>query len=148
MEGSPVREREIRLQHERLGHLKFASLRIMYPDLFKGFDLSFLKCEICELAKSYCVPFSLRNNRYDFPFSLIHMDIWGLFRVTSMLGTRWFISFFNDYTRVTWIYLMREKIDAIGIFLKFYKMISIQFDNKVKVNTTSLIYIQHNFSPP
>ena len=69
MEGSPTREREIRLQHERLGHLNFASLRIMYPDLFKGFDSSLLKCETRELAKSHCVPYSLRNNRCDFSFS-------------------------------------------------------------------------------
>ena len=47
VKGSPTRECEIRLQHERLGHLNFASLRIIYPNLFKGFDLSFLKCEIC-----------------------------------------------------------------------------------------------------
>ena len=133
MKGSPAREREIRLQHERLGHLNFASLKIMYPDLFKGFDLSFLKSEICELAKSHRVPYPLRNNRCDFPFSLIHTDIWGPSRVTGMSGTRWFISFIDDCTRVTWIYLMREKSDAIGISQKFYKMISVQFDAKVKV---------------
>ena len=71
----------------------------MYPDLFKGFDLSFLKCEICEPAKSHRVPYSLRNNRCDFPFSLIH--IWDPSKVTSMSGTRWLISFIDDCIRVT-----------------------------------------------
>ena len=79
MEGSLAREHEIRLQHERiLGHLNFGPLRI-YPDLFKGFDSSFLKFEICELAKRHHVPYSLRNNKCDFPFFfLIHTDIWVL----------------------------------------------------------------------
>ena len=134
MEGSLAREHEIRLQHERiLGHLNFGPLRI-YPDLFKGFDSSFLKFEICELAKSHHVPYSLRNNKCDFPFFFSYSHRYmGPSRVTSMSRTRWFINFIDDCIRVTWIYLMREKSDAIGTFQKFHKMISVKFDAKVKV---------------
>ena len=86
VKGSPTRELEIRLQHERLGHLNFASLKIMYPDLFKGSELSFLKCEICEPAKSHRVPYPLRNNRCDLLFPFIHTNIWGPSMVTGVTG--------------------------------------------------------------
>ena len=58
----------------------------MYPDLFKGSELSFLKCEICEPAKSHRVPYPLRNNRCDLLFPLIHTNIWGPSMVTGVTG--------------------------------------------------------------
>ena len=47
------------------------------------------------------VSFPLSNKRTIVPFSLIHNDIWGPYRVPSISGARWFVSFIDDCTRVS-----------------------------------------------
>ena len=49
-----------------------------------------------------------------------------------MTGSRWFVSFIDDCTRVTWIYLLKHKSDVSSIFPKFLNMIQSQFGVKVK----------------
>ena len=39
-------------------------------------------------------------------FSLVHSDIWGPSRVNFTLGFRYFVSFIDDYSRCTWVFLM------------------------------------------
>lgn len=54
----------------------------------------------------------------------------------TLLANRWFISFVDDHTRMTWIFLMK-KISAAGqIFKNFNKMIQTQFQAKIQVLKT------------
>ncbi|RVW88140.1 Retrovirus-related Pol polyprotein from transposon RE1 [Vitis vinifera] len=39
-------------------------------------------------------------------------DIWGPSRVHNISGARWFVSFVDDHTRVTWVFLMKEKSEG------------------------------------
>ncbi|CAL9010842.1 unnamed protein product, partial [Prunus brigantina] len=52
-----------------------------------------------------CTTPSLTNiifNKNDKPFALIHSDVWGPFPVSTVSGIRWFVTFVDDYTRMTW----------------------------------------------
>ena len=51
----------------------------------------------------------LHSKRSEILFSLIHTDVWGPSQVPCCLGAKWFISFIDDCTRITWIYLLKEK---------------------------------------
>ncbi|RDX66851.1 hypothetical protein CR513_54342, partial [Mucuna pruriens] len=64
------------LYHLRLGHLPFNILKLMFPQLFQGLDISKFHCDVCELAKHTCVPFPSNNKRSDHPFDLVHNDVW------------------------------------------------------------------------
>ena len=66
------------------------------------------------------------------PFSLIHSDVWGPSRIIAFKGYRWFVSFIDDFSRTTWIYLMKEKSEVHSIFKNFHKMICTQFGAIVK----------------
>ena len=70
------------------------------------------------------------------PFSLIHSDIWGPSRVRNISGTRWFITFIDDHTRNTWIYLLKEKSEATSSFKTFNSMIKTQFQTQIQVFRT------------
>ncbi|XP_071918917.1 uncharacterized protein [Coffea arabica] len=45
---SPSNKDVIWLHHRRLGHVSFSALKIMFPSLFKGFDVQSFHCDICE----------------------------------------------------------------------------------------------------
>ena len=50
-----------------------------------------------------------------------------------MNSYKWFVTFIDDYTRITWVYLMRQKSEVYFIFKTFLKMICTQFNEVVKV---------------
>ena len=84
----------------------------MFPHLFQGLDISEFHCETCELAKHTRVSFPISNKRSSYPFHLIHSDIWGPSTIPNVSGARWFVSLIDDCTRVTWIFLLKQKSDV------------------------------------
>ncbi|KAF7827283.1 coatomer subunit alpha-2-like [Senna tora] len=77
-----------------------------------GLTIEDFHCEVCELAKDKRVSFPVSNSRTSVPFALIYSDIWGPSTVSNISRARWFVSFIDDYTRVTWIYLLKQKYDT------------------------------------
>lgn len=67
------------------------------------------------------------------PFDLLHCDIWGAYRVTSHSGFRYFLTLVDDCTRFTWVYLLKNKCDALQVVPRFFSMIDTQFHKIVKV---------------
>jgi len=67
---------------------------------------------------------------------MIHSDIWGPSRVNNISGSRWFVTFIDDHTRLTWLFLMKEKSDIGQIFQTFNLMIQTQFNTKIQVFKT------------
>ena len=46
---------------------------------------------------------------------------------------KWFITFVDDCTRMTWVYQMKHKSDVCSIFRMFHQMITTQFGVPIKV---------------
>ena len=70
------------------------------------------------------------------PFMLIHSDIWGPSHVKTNTGVHWFITFIDDHTRLCWVYLLKEKSEAAGVFKQFHKIILNQFKTNIKILRT------------
>ena len=100
------------LYHLRLGHSSFRVLKVIFPYLFQGLDIFEFHCETCELEKHTRVSFLISNKRSSHPFHLIHIDIWGPSTIPTVSGARWFVSLIDNYTRVTWIFLLKQKSDV------------------------------------
>ena len=88
------------LYHLHLGQPSFRVLKVMFPYLFQGSDISEFHCETCELTKLTCVSIPI-SNKSSHPFHLIHSDIWGPSTIRNVSGAHWFVSLIDDYTRVT-----------------------------------------------
>ncbi|KAJ9688914.1 hypothetical protein PVL29_014528 [Vitis rotundifolia] len=99
----------------------------MFPHLFQGLDISKFHSETCELAKHTRVSFPISNKRSFHPFHLIHSDIWGPSTIPNVSGARWFVSLIDDYTRVTWIFLLKQKSDISIVIPNFHSMVQNQF---------------------
>uniref|UniRef100_A0A2N9IBP1 Integrase catalytic domain-containing protein n=1 Tax=Fagus sylvatica TaxID=28930 RepID=A0A2N9IBP1_FAGSY len=124
---------KIWLWHRRLGHASFGYLQKLFPQFFSQLTVSDFKCDICEMAKSHRVPFPISMNKSPVPFMVIHSDVWGPANTSSLSGARWFVSFIDDHTRMTWICLMKLKSEVSSLFQQFHKMIATQYQSNIQV---------------
>ncbi|RVX14359.1 Retrovirus-related Pol polyprotein from transposon TNT 1-94 [Vitis vinifera] len=119
------------LIHNRLGHPSLSKFQKMVP---RFSTLSSLPCESCQLGKHTRVSFPKRlNNRAKSPFELVHTDVWGPCRIASTLGFQYFVTFIDDYSRCTWLFLMKNRAELFSIFQKFYTEIQTQFNISIRV---------------
>ena len=47
-----------------------------------------------------------------------------------------FLLFIDDYSRFSWLYLLKTKDEALSIFLQFKNLVENQFDAKIKILQT------------
>ena len=112
--------------HCRLGHPSLPLLKKLCPQFSK---MSSLDCESCQFAKHHRLSSSPRvNKRASAPFQLVHSDVWGPSPILSKPGFRYFVTFVDDYSRVTWLYLMKNRSELFSIFCAFCVEIKNQFN--------------------
>lgn len=110
--------------HRRLGHPNLNKLKKMVPSL----SCCNLWSESCQLGKHVRSTFPSQGHRQaSSPFDLVHSDVWGPSRVGSTLGFRYFVTFIDDFSRCTWIFLMKERSKLFTIFQNFCNEIRTQF---------------------
>jgi len=81
-----------------------------------------------ELGKHHRGSFPSRvNNHSSSAFELVHSDIWGRCRVPSFKGFRYFLLFVNDFSRITWFYLLTEISEIFGVIKLFLMKSKINF---------------------
>jgi len=75
----------------------------------------------------------LSSSRANKAFKLLHVDIWGPYRVSTYDGYKLFLSIVDDYTRATWIFLMINKSSAFHLLESFIAFVDTQFYAQVKI---------------
>ena len=96
--------------------------------------LSSLACVSYQVGKHTRVSFPKRlNNRAKAPFELVHIDVWGPCPTASTLGFQYFVTFIDDYSQCTWLFLMKNRVELYSIFQKFYAEIHTHFNNSICV---------------
>ncbi|RVX23040.1 Retrovirus-related Pol polyprotein from transposon TNT 1-94 [Vitis vinifera] len=134
MSNSKVnKDSEIIMLHYRLGHPSFVYLAKLFPKLFINKNPASYHCEICQFAKHTRTVYPQIPYKPSTVFSLVHSDVWGPSRIKNISGTRWFVTFVDDHTRVTWVFLMKEKSEVGHIFQTFNLMVQNQFNSKIQV---------------
>ncbi|KAL4030324.1 hypothetical protein IC575_008560 [Cucumis melo] len=126
-------EHDYMLWHFRLGHPNFTYMKYLFPHLFLKIDVSSLFCDVCIRAKQHRVSFPSQPYKPTQPFTLIHSDVWGPSKVTTLSGKRWFVTLIDDHTRFTWVYLITDKSKVSAIFQNFYHTIETQFHKKIAI---------------
>lgn len=77
-------------------------------------------CEECIMVKQSRLPFPKgRSCRAKAPLELIHTDICGKMRTPSFNHHTYFLTFIDDYSRMTWVHFLKEKSEAFGVFKQF-----------------------------
>jgi hypothetical protein len=92
-------------------------LGLLTSNLHDGRD----KCKICVKTKLTRKPFSSVNRLSSNLFELIHFDVCDLSGKITRGGKRYIINFIDDFSKYTYIYLIRKKDEAFNMF-KIYKV--------------------------
>ncbi|GJX28486.1 putative RNA-directed DNA polymerase [Tanacetum coccineum] len=117
--------------HSRLGHPSDQVLKVLEHELvFDNCDLG--HCEICQRSKQTREPFPLSEHKSSVLVELVHLDLWGPYRIASKEGFRYFLTIVDDYTRSVWVYMLKGKDEVFDCVLAFYNLIKNQFGKIVK----------------
>ncbi|KAL2925577.1 Retrovirus-related Pol polyprotein from transposon RE2 [Bienertia sinuspersici] len=122
---------ELKLMHLRMGHIPFNKIPLLNPSLHTKTIVSESFCQICPLAKQHRLPFTPSSIKSDRIFQLLHIDIWGPYRVATHDGCKLFLTIVDDYSRFTWVHLLKFKSDAIPILQHFIAYVETQFQTLV-----------------
>ncbi|KAA0041353.1 Beta-galactosidase [Cucumis melo var. makuwa] len=64
--------------------------------------------------------------------SLTHLELLSS-QVTTSSGKQWFVTFIEDHTRLTWVFLISDKSKVTSTFQDFYHTIETQFNRKIAI---------------
>ena len=73
------------------------------------------------------------NKRVSVPFELLHSDVWGPYPVMSPTSFKYFVTFVDDFSHVTWFYLMKSCSKLFSHFTAFCTEIQTQFRVPVQI---------------
>jgi len=130
----------------QLGHPSLAKMQQLVPSLSK---LSNLSCESCHLGKQSRNSSSISvSQRASSPFTLVHSDIWEPSCVKSNLGFQYFVTFIDDFSRCTWLFLMKNRSGLFSIFQYFFNEIKNQFGVSIRIlcSDNAREYLSHSFN--
>jgi len=122
------------LWHRRLGHISKKRVEgLVKSKILPSLNYSNLdSCSDCikgKLTKQR----KLTATRAAGLLDLVYTDICGPFPVKARGGQRYFITFIDDYSRYTYVYLLEHKSEALEVF-KIYKLeVEKQLDREIKV---------------
>ncbi|GAU24969.1 hypothetical protein TSUD_312040 [Trifolium subterraneum] len=124
-------EDNTQLWHLRYGHLSIKGLKLLSKkDMVKGLpalqDMD-EKCIDCLNGKQQreAIPKQAKW-RATTKLQLIHSDICGPINPSSNGGKRYFLTFTDDFSRKTWVYVLKEKSEAFEIFKIFKAMVELE----------------------
>lgn len=84
----PCKKNDVTLWHNRLGHLPFEKLRLLSLTNKECTNDLFNSCIVCYQARQHKLSFSLSETVSQQPFDLVHIDIWGPYKVPTHNGFR------------------------------------------------------------
>jgi histone deacetylase 1/2 len=89
-----------------------------------------LVCDACQQGKSHQLPFSASTRVATALLEIIHSDVLGPAQ-TFVSGHQFYVSFDDEYSRFTWLYLLKHKSDVFVVFLQFQQHVERLLDKKI-----------------
>ena len=113
--------------HQRLGHLHPSAIRSMASKrTAKGLDLEgteglMQNCQGCILRKSHrsAIP-KASTSKSSRLLELVHSDVNGPMETPSLGGSKYFVTFIDDFSKWIVMYTMRRKSDTFKCFKKYH----------------------------
>lgn len=114
--------------HKRLAHVDPVTIVNMVDNnIVTGIDLkkqksNNIECDGCTLGKGHRSPIPKKSkSRSSNILELVHSDVNGPLDTASLGGSRYFITFIDDFSKWTVVYTMRKKSDSFNCFKIYHK---------------------------
>jgi transposase InsO family protein len=95
-------------------------------------NLSF-DCSVCKLGKSKTLLLSSHGSRTEKCFDIVHSDVWGISPIISHAQYKYFVTFIDDFSQYTWVYILWSKSEVLSIFQTFVAYVETQFSTGIKI---------------
>jgi hypothetical protein len=111
----------------------------------------------CQQAKSHQLPYPISTSISKHPLELVS-DVWGP-TPQSAGRYKYYVSFINDFSKFSWIHLIKFKSEVFKKFHEFQALVERLFDRKIiamqidwggeyeKLNSFNKIGISHCWCP-
>ncbi|GAA0168010.1 hypothetical protein LIER_22828 [Lithospermum erythrorhizon] len=122
-----------KLWHTRLRHMSERGIQILAKDdLLCGHKINYLG------FYEHCIFGKLHRNKFPKAIhrtkeTLDYTQVVGILQCVESSGShRYFMSLIDDYSRMTWVFIMKQKSDAFKHFKQWKKLVENQTGKKVK----------------
>jgi Reverse transcriptase (RNA-dependent DNA polymerase)/gag-polypeptide of LTR copia-type/Integrase core domain/GAG-pre-integrase domain/Zinc knuckle len=130
---------DLSLWHHRLCHTSESNIKEMIKNTaVRGLECTsgekIIGCSGCNKGKQLRKPHPKKdvNFRATEPLELVHVDLCGDIKPLSMGGCKYIFVIVDDFSRKSWVYLLKRKSEAIEKFKEFVIMAERQCDRKLK----------------
>lgn len=133
--------RNLELWHNRFGHLSAKNLEILLKtDMVKGLKVTCERnqrnekvfCEACSAGKQTRNPFHSREEKQSRRvLELIHSDVCGPNSPMDNSGANYFVTFIDDWSRYTMVFLMQNKSEVNKYFQEYEAIVSAKFGKRI-----------------
>lgn len=107
------------LWHRRFAHCNKEAL-VKIPQLELKRTPKAPNCETCSEAKIINPPFPKKSEkRSDKVLDLIHSDVGGKYTPKSLGNAQYYVTFIDDYSQYTKVYVLKNKDEVFGKFLEY-----------------------------
>ena len=87
-------------------------------------------CDPCQQAKSHQLPYPISTSISVAPLQLVFSDVWGP-APTSVGRHTYYDSFIDDYSKFTWIYLLKKRSEVFQVFKNFQNLVECKLNTKI-----------------
>lgn len=85
------------------------------------------------MAKQSRLIFPISNSSTASRFYLLHVDVWGPYKVPTYDRKSYFVTVVDDYSIYTWVCLVQSKYQVIVVLRNFLHRVKNQYEGNVKV---------------
>ena len=125
-----------KLWHLRLGHTPFSKLKALFPDIDVNSVKESLICNIFPTSRETRLPFHDNYIKSTHIFYLLFLDVWGPYPHKTHNGCNFFLTIVDDFSRLTWVYLLKNKSNCVDMVKHLFAFIQNQYYMCVKVVRT------------
>ena len=104
--------------HNRLGHVSTKGMKMLVArgslEGLKSVDMGL--CKSCVMGKQKRVSFTkIPKETKKLRFEMVHTDVWVTSPVSSLGGSRFYVTFIDDFSRNVWVYFLKHKSDVLQL---------------------------------
>ncbi|GKC76768.1 putative ribonuclease H-like domain-containing protein, partial [Tanacetum coccineum] len=130
---------ESNLWHRRLGHINFKTMNTLVKgNLVRGLPSKRFEnnqtCVTCQKGKQHRASCKSKTvSLISQPLHMLHMDLFGLTFVRSLMKKIYCLVVTDDYSRFSWVFFLATKDETSSILKSFITRVENLIDQKVKV---------------
>lgn len=132
--------KDFELWHRRFGHISAKNLEVLVRnDMVSGLKVDndkkqsgSITCEPCIAGKLARKPFSRSEERRSSRvLELVHSDVCGPVTPVGLFGSRFFVTFIDDWTHFTVVFLIESKSEVLRCFEQYEAMVTAKFGKQI-----------------